>query len=308
MFGIRKNKVEERINEAFAEIKERREDFETRVSSMEDRGTQIYEDFSQVSENTKAVADHAMQNVEEESSVVHTMDECTKEFKTAYEEYQKITDMIKENYESVINLVEENKHYTTPSKYLTEAPARLKKEYKVYEAKTEALADGARQMGVKALNAAIEAGRMGEAGKQFVEVAEDIRKSALEYETEAMTMKEELQSSKEKIQELEEFVLRLVSLIKEGNVSTTRLMKKSMELNKKALNCSMYDFSEPMQMVRDKVVSMRNLDEEMLKLSERNKIQLGDIQDELQTQKQTLGELESDLSYMLDEAQKKIRK
>ena len=46
----------------------------------------------------------------------------------------------------------------------------------------------------------------------------------------------------------------------------------------------------------------------MLKLSERNKIQLSDVQEELQTQKQTLNELESDLSHLMDEAQKKIRK
>jgi methyl-accepting chemotaxis protein len=226
----------------------------------------------------------------------------------AFDEYQQISQMIKEHGEAVTNLVEENKHYTTSSKYLSEAPVRLKQEYHSYETKAEVLAAGVRQMSVTALNAAVEAGRMGNAGKQFVEVAEEIRQSALYYEETALAMKDELQKSQERVQELEEYVLRLVSLIKDGNVNTTRLMKKSMELNKKVSNCSMRDFSEPMLTIRDKVVSMRNLDEEMAKLSERNKIQLGDIQEELQMQKQALDELENDLSYMLDEACDKIRK
>lgn len=308
MFGKKRNKIEEQINNAFAEISQHKDEFETKVSSIEDNGKQIHEGVCQVLENTLEIADHAMQNVEEESAVIHTMDECSKEFSVAFNDYEQIAKMIKEHCETVTNLVEENKHYTTPSKYLTEAPIRLKQEYLAYESKAEELADGARQMSVKAVNAAVEAGRMGNAGKQFVAVAEELRQNALDYEKAALTMKDELQTSQERIQELEEFILRLVSLIKDGNVSTTRLMKKSMELNKKVSNCSMRDFSESMLVMRDKVIAMRNLDEEVVKLSERNKIQLSDIQEEQQNEKQVLRELESDLAYILDEAQNKIRK
>jgi len=308
MFGKKRNKIEEQINNAFAEISEHKDEFEMKVFSIEDNGKQIHEGLCQVLENTLEIADHAMQNVEEESAVIHTMDECSKEFSVAFNDYEQIAKMIKDHCEAVTNLVEENKHYTTPSKYLTEAPIRLKQEYLEYESKAEALADGARQMSVKAVNAAVEAGRMGNAGKQFVAVAEELRQNALDYEKAALTMKDELQTSQERIQELEEFILRLVSLIKDGNVSTTRLMKKTMELNKTVSNCSMRDFSESMLVMRDKVIAMRNLDEEVVKLSERNKIQLSDIQEEQQNEKQVLRELESDLAYILDEAQNKIRK
>ena len=55
-----------------------------------------------------------------------------------------------------------------------------------------------------------------------------------------------------------------------------------------------------MILIRDKVVGIRNLDEEVAKCTERNKIQLSDIQEELQNQKKEMAEMESDLSHLLD--------
>ncbi len=306
MFGSRKNKIQEQIKEAFAQINQHREDFETRMSSADERGNQMQEDISQVMENTTSMTEYAMQNVEEESVLLHTMDTFTQEFHVAMEEYQQIVELVKENYDAVTNLVDENKHYTTPSKYLTEIPGVLRQEYKFYEDKVEKMAENARQMSVQAINAAVEAGRMGESGKKFVAVSEELRQMALDYEKSALSMQEELQASQEKIQQLEEYVLRLVSLIKDGNVGTTRLMKKYMELHKAVETSSMRDFSDEATVMRDKVVAIRNLDEEMVKSSERNKIQLTDVQEELQNQKQELRELESDLVYIFDEVVEKI--
>lgn len=306
MFGSKKNKIQEQIKKAFAPIQEGRKEFEERVTSIEESEKQIYQDVCQVMENTNHLADYAMQNIEEESTLIYKIDDLSKDLKTVADEYSQIIEMVKENYEGVTNLVEENKHYTTPSKYLTEAPAKIRQEYQSYEDKVEEMAESARQMSVMAVNAAIEAGRMGVTGKPFVAVSEEIRQTALGYESTLLTMKEDIQEAKERINELEEVVLRLVSLIKDGNVGTTRLMKKSMELNKMAAESSMRDFSEDVMIIRDKVVAMRNLDEEIAKSSERNKIQLCDIQEEILTQKKVLREAESDLSYMFDEAQEKM--
>lgn len=306
MFGSKKNKIEEQIKSAFAEVLQQKELFETKVSAMEDSGNQIYTDISQVMENTTDLSNYAMQNIEETSALIHDMDDFSKDLKSGVDEYMQIAELVKEYHEAVTNLVEENKHYTTPAKYLTEAPARFRQDYQSYEEKVDEMAENSKQMGVMALNAAIEAGRMGVAGTQFVATAEEIRQTALGYERTALTMKEELQDAQKRISELEEFVLRLVSLVKDGNISTTRLMKKSMELNKLVTECSLRDFSEDMIGMRDKVVAIRNLEEEIAKSSERNQIQLSDIQSEMKQQKKELRELESDLSHVLDQAQEKV--
>ena len=67
------------------------------------------------------------------------------------------------------------------------------------------------------------------------------------------------------------------------------------------------DFSEDMIQIRDKIVSIRNLDEEIAKNVERNKIQLSDIQEDIHKQKQEIAEIESDLLHLLDSAEEKLR-
>lgn len=306
MFGSKKNKIEEQVKEMFSQITEQRTVFETSVAQVEEGGKRIHTDVCQVMENTSDLANYAMQNIEEESILLHSIDDFSKELRMAVDEYAQLREELEKQYEAITALVEENKHYTTPSKYLTEAPGVMKQSYETMEKQMDAMAEDGRKMSVMALNAAIEAGRMGEAGKQFVTASEEIRQTALGYEKAALFMKEEVELSKAKMEELEEVVHRLVSLLKENNMSTTRLLKKSQESANMINNSSMRDFSEDMILIRDKVVGIRNLDEEIAKCGERNKIQLSDIQEEVQTQKSELAEMESDLSHLLDSIEEQI--
>lgn len=306
MFGSKKNKIEEQVKEMFSQITEQRTVFETSVAQVEEGGKRIHTDVCQVMENTSDLANYAMQNIEEESILLHSIDDFSKELRMAVDEYAQLREELEKQYEAITALVEENKHYTTPSKYLTEAPGVMKQSYETMEKQMDAMAEDGRKMSVMALNAAIEAGRMGEAGKQFVTASEEIRQTALGYEKAALFMKEEVELSKAKMEELEEVVHRLVSLLKENNMSTTRLLKKSQESANMINNSSMRDFSEDMILIRDKVVGIRNLDEEIAKCGERNKIQLSDIQEEVQTQKSELAEMESDLSHLLGSIEEQI--
>ena len=92
----------------------------------------------------------------------------------------------------------------------------------------------------------------------------------------------------------------LIALMKESNVGTAKLFKKCHETYKFVEKSSMRDFTEDLVLIRDKVVNVRNLDEEIAKSGERSKIQLGDIQEDIQNQKKLLSEMESDLLYLLD--------
>lgn len=110
--------------------------------------------------------------------------------------------------------MEENKHFTTPSKFLNEFPVALKAENEKTREELEKMQDCGKQMGVLALNAAIEAGRMGEGGKQFVTAAETIRVSAGTYDELIDQAHKRLADSDERIAELEEQVHRMVTLLK----------------------------------------------------------------------------------------------
>lgn len=300
MFGIRK-KVEKQMRENLAQMKEQAVEFEEKADTIEEKRKQMYADVGQVFENTNHLIDYAVQNTQEETVLLQEIDELSTETKVSADACRRLAKAIKEHNEKVTNLVEENKHFTTPSKYLTEAPVKICKEYQSYEAKLDIFAEMGRQMSMMALNAAIEAGRMGEAGQQLVAVSEEIRQTASGCETEALSMKDELRAAEEKIKELEEVIFRLVSLIKENNIAATKLLKNSTDLNKQMAEFPKYDFTEDVDEIRAKVIAVRNLDEEILKVSERNNIQISDIRQEIQEQKINLQELKRNVSDLFDE-------
>lgn len=307
MFGNKKSKKDEQIKSIFDHIYQQRVNFETSVSQVETGRKRVYNDICHVMTNTNEVTTHAMLNIEEESKAIHEIDAFSRVLSGAVEEYAQLKTEVESQCEMATALVEENKHFTSPAKYLSEVPHTLKQSYQSYEQQLDDMTEYGKRMGVLALNAAIEAGRMGDSGKGFVLAAEEIRQTAVSYEKAAATMKEEIEASREKINELEETITHLISLMKENNVGTAKLFKKCQETQKIAEKVSIRDFSDDLIMIRDKVVNIRNLDEEIAKCAERNKIQLCDIQEDIQNQKQELAEMESDLLQLMDTAEEQLQ-
>lgn len=306
MFGS-KRKRDEQIKDIFDHIYQQRVNFETSVGQVESGRNRVYQDICQVMTSTNELTTHAMLNIEEESKTICEIDAFSKELIGAVEEYGQLRTEIENQVKTATALVEDNKHFTSPAKYLSEVPASLKQTCQSYENQLDEMKDYGKRMGVLALNAAIEAGRMGESGKGFVLAAEEIRQTAVSYEKAAVAMKEEVETSYKKIAEMEETIVHLIALLKDSNVGTAKLFKKCQETQKCMEKSSMRDFSEDLILIRDKVVNMRNLDEEIAKCAERNKIQLSDIQEDIQNQKQELAEMESDLLHLLDSAEESFK-
>ena len=300
MFGNKKKILEEQNRTLLAQLSEKRETFDTAVTEMEETGKRIHTDLCQVMENSENLVEHAMANIEEESKLMFYIDDFSKDLKVAVDNYEALRVMLEKQLEATTNLVEENKHITTPAKHLSEVPNGMKAEVASYQERLIEMEEDGRKMGVLALNAAIEAGRMGESGKQFVTAAEEIRQTALTFEKKAVSMREELNEANKRIAELEEAIARLLSISKDSNMGVTRLLKKTTECCQMVEKSGMRDFSNDMIELRDKIVGLRNLDEEIAKCGERDKIQLSDVQEDVTNQKRQLAELESDVSYMLD--------
>ena len=307
MFGSKRNKKDEQIKDIFDHIYQKKVAFETSVSQVEEGRKRVYEDLRQVMTNADALASNAMLNIEEEAKSIHSIDEFSRDLRGALEGYGQLKQEVEKELQMATALVEDNKHFTSPAKYLSEVPNSMKQSCQSYEQQLDDMTEYGKRMGVLALNAAIEAGRMGESGKGFVLAAEEIRQTAVGYEKAAVSLKEEVEHSKEKIAELEDVIVHLISLMKENNVGTTKLFRKCQETYKCMEQSGMRDFSEDLILIRDKVVNMRNLDEEIAKCTERTKIQLSDIQEDIQSQKKQIAEMESDLLYLFDSAEEQLK-
>lgn len=284
MFGKKKKDAFEQQNKFIEKLQETREMSEATSEENKNSRDRVSADIHQVKESLESMDSLAKQNVEACSTLSHTMELFTNEMDAAYSNYDRVLEGIRKQLQDTMDLVEENKHFTTPSKYLSEFGESLHQDYQAYEQSLEKMTGLGKQMGVLALNAAIEAGRLGEAGKDFVSSAEEIRSFANNYQDEIDVLKEQVKKSEERVEELEKQVNLLVSHLKESNVCATRLMKSTSESVKQMEESGIRDISEDMKLMRDVVISSRNSDEEIVKAKERCMIQLTDTEEELQLQ------------------------
>ena len=304
MFG---RKRAQKVKEILDNICQQKSNFETSVEQVEESREHVYKEICEVMINTNELKTHVMLNIEDSSKAISDMDELSKAIKAAFDEYTQLKKEVEDQSNTVTALVEENKHFTPPAKYLIDVPNTLKQSCQSCESQLDDMVDYGKRMGVLALNAAIEAGRMGESGTNFVLAAEEIRETAEAYEKKASAMKEEIETSREKITEMEDTIKHLIALIKQNNLGAANLFKRCQETQKFIEKSSMCDFSEELMLIRDSVVGMRNLDEEIVKSLERTKIQLSDIQEDVQNQKNAFAEVESDLYHLLDSAEENIK-
>ena len=124
-------------------------------------------------------------------------------------------EQVKGQNEKVVEIVENNKHFTTPMKHISEAPQALREMRQALGERAERMEELSKTMGVLALNSAIEAGRM----------AEQVRAYADDYEQEALALKAQLGEAEERITSLEEQVHHLNELLKENNISMGKLYR-----------------------------------------------------------------------------------
>lgn len=199
----------------------------------------------------------------------------------------------KQQDEKIMEVVENNKHFTTPMKYISEAPAAWKEEAVGRQRRAQHMVELSKNMGVLALNAAIEAGRMGDTGSKFIATAEGIRAFSEEYEKEAREFLAELEETGEKNRELEEQIRHLNGLLKENNISMSKLLKDSM------MSTSTYEAGQLdlKTMISDPAVGRADAlvqsEQERLKIQRRMQEQVENIGEEQQEQKSSADELEN---------------
>lgn len=82
------------------------------------------------------------------------------------------------------------------------APEKLSDSFAAIQDLTEQMSGFSKNMGVMALNAAIEAGRMGESGRRFINAAEEIRAFSEQYEAAAREVAKQLDNCREEKNQL----------------------------------------------------------------------------------------------------------
>ena len=163
--------------------------------------------LKQLNDNANNVVEFSKDSMDAISALNDSFTECVKAAADNLTSLESAAKAIATQHEDTCALVENNKHFTAPAKSLPETSDRL-------EEHVDSCADIAAQMSVLSLNAAIEAGMLGEQGKLFVEAAESIREASVSYDSAIDAVKQELSEAKAEISALKEQVSHLVGLLK----------------------------------------------------------------------------------------------
>ncbi|MDD6194816.1 MAG: methyl-accepting chemotaxis protein [Lachnospiraceae bacterium] len=186
------------------------------------------------------VVDFARDTKETADKAQETLEEVKQQMSTAREQLDVICgayaggiDFAQRQQEALHQLQEQSKRYTGLSKTLAEISGRE-------HTGVESLIEDMKQLhsfegtiSTLALQAAIDAGRMGEEGTPFIHTAEEIRSLASDFagRTEEMTGK--AQQLLEEYREMDKRIREFIALLKENNISLGKLAAEAVRESEK---------------------------------------------------------------------------
>lgn len=265
---------------------------------------QIIQNIDRVEEELQQIAelsDHSTAAAGDVHSVMIEMNNAVESFDANHSVF---VGQVKKQNEKVMEVVESNKHFTTPMKYISETPVFMREDYHAMQEKVKQMQEYSRNMGVLALNAAIEAGRMGEAGSRFIASAEEIRAYSENYEKAAAELEAQVSASNQRVDALEEQVRHLNQLLKDNNILMGKVMKDGM------MNLATYEAGqlELRSALPDTAVgkadALLQSEIEAAKIEEQIRNQVGYIRGELGEEKNCIEELENIYKKIQQSAEK----
>lgn len=278
-------------NAFFAEMEDQKDMFDASVAELAESYRQVAADVTQISENMNNAITLASGNAEIENNLGVIVNDYRQRVQEKELQQQAADEGVHQLLDATTRLVDANKHFTTPSKYISEFPSNYKAQNQSCREKLDQMEEFGKQMGVLSLQAAIEAGRLGEDGRQFVEAAEDIRTYAANYDKVIAQTREQLEQSDDRLNELEKQVHHLITLLKENNIATAKIMKLCQDAVNKADALSQNPLMDDFIEIQNQMSALRNADEEIVKSEERNRMQVDDLNEEFLAQQKNQKEI-----------------
>ena len=278
-------------NGFFAEMEDQKDMFDASVAELAESYRQVAADVAQLSENMNNAITLASGNAEIENGLGAIINDYRERVQKKEMQQQASDEAYHRLLDATTRLVDVNKHFTTPSKYISEFPSNYKAQNQSCRESLDQMEEFGKQMGVLSLQAAIEAGRLGEDGRQFVEAAENIRTYTVNYDKVIAQTREQLEQSDERLNELEKQVHYLITLLKENNIAISKMMKLCQDAVNKADTLSQNSLMDDFIEIQNKMSMLRNADEEIVKSEKRNRMQTNDLNEEFLAQQNNQKEI-----------------
>lgn len=303
MFGREKARLQEELHKLQEENEQKTKalaEISSQKDILEEQFVRLTVSNAQMKKALETAVDYVNQlseNAAEGSKLCISMSQMAEKAVEETEAERKRAEQIflteQANEELIEKVVEQNKHFTTPVKELFSFIEDAEKENVALQKGLEQLEELSKNMGVLSLNAAIEAGRMGESGKKFISAAEDIRTFSEEYGRNTANLTEQVIGLTEKVKQAGIQMNTLNELLKENNSSTSKVLKAVFEQRKACETERKEQEKASAEILPELVAELKEQEEQAMELSESLKLQVGSVEEEYAEQKDCTDEIEA---------------
>ncbi len=239
MFGSGRKQAVRELEQEQVRLREKLENFTQAAEQIEsstdkaiDMVDTLFEEqnsfdgaLTHVVENIKQLQGMELQRTNQESQLHSRMEQMAEGLGSGEQLYHELLSEVRGREADLVAMAEQNKHFTNPTRFINQSVKALEEDVSRIEVRLGEMKEFGHQMGVLSLNAAIEAGRMGESGRKFVAAAEEVRGCAGKYQDETVRLMEELALVKQKLLESQEQVEHLTGLLKDNSVMLGKTLR-----------------------------------------------------------------------------------
>ncbi|MCR5143711.1 MAG: methyl-accepting chemotaxis protein [Lachnospiraceae bacterium] len=175
-------------------------------------------------------------------------------------EYKSQREFVSKQKEELSDLIEDGKNYTKLSKSISENSKKQEEQLVALMAEITSIRTVVNNIGAMALDAAIEAGRLGEQGMNFVKAAENIRQVTGEFGEKTEELQMSLQEMQQTHQMSQQDTNKFISLVKDNNKTAQNLMNAAEKNEKKeAADCEILDeYLDEIKGLQSEIVDMND--------------------------------------------------
>ena len=264
---------------------------------------QMITNMNQVVTNYLDTRRLAEQNSAAANTLCQTIVDTASRMKTSESQYAQLKARITQSEKKCMGMVDQNKHFTSPTKRISEGVSGMLAQQRERSRQCDRMLQMVTELESQAFTVADTAQRMSD-GAKLTAAAGLLENRASDIRSELEALQQKNAESEQYITELSEQVRYLVGLLRENNVSMAQLMKDHQTTVQTMEKYAIPPYSGEALEWREQLLGLRNTDEEILKLQERNRIQLEDIGEEIQAQNRAEKEVKETITPIFEEARK----
>lgn len=250
---LTKQSLLERYSRAFSEITEEQQDAKQKMTSVEESQSELDKQLTRAIEAVNRAGDENEQQSRERSELEEQAEALAEGLEKSENCYHQIVTKIKSQNDEISEFVTQNRELAAPAKFFSQAAQEWRQDMESMQSSIAGMSDMGHEMGVLSLNAAIEAGRMGESGRQFVAAAEDVRKLAGQYQQLAAELKDIMEKFSSRLTEAEEQTAQLNRLLEEQTVRAEKTAKEFADSVYRLEHSDIQNFTPQMQKLAERI-------------------------------------------------------